>query len=309
MKKLVFSLVVALLTVALSQAQLNINDYKYVIVENQFHFQNEQNEYHLNRMVKFQFKKYGFNAIIEGEPLPDDLKSNYCLALNSEVIAKGALRTKAKIILRDCDNNVVYTSPEGATKEKNFDRAYDLAIRNAFESFSMINYKYVPNERIVSQGQAEEEIQEAAAAKEEIKELKAKIEALEEKSPDTNTAKVTAVSSSEISAIQQSSEEVKVDKVEQITKEKKVAKEAAETMVESKRVIEKPYYKAVTITDGYELVNSKTNEVKYVIYATGKEGVFILKEKSGIVYMKGETWGREYVEGGKITFKILDIRF
>ena len=113
-------------------AQYNLNDYKYVIVEKQFHFQNEENEYHLNRLVKFQFKKYGFNAIIEGEPLPDDLKSNYCLALNSEVKAKGTLRTKVMITLTDCDNNLVFATAEGVTKEKDYRRTYELGIRKAF---------------------------------------------------------------------------------------------------------------------------------------------------------------------------------
>ena len=161
------------------QAQLTqLNDYKYVIVENQFHFQNEPGEYNLNRMVKFLFEKHGFDAILEGDPLPDDLKQNYCLALNADIQSKGALWTKAWVNMRDCDGNLVYVSPEGKTKVKEFDRAYDLAIRDAFENFATLNYQYVPNERITSQGASSEIAQSEAAAQQEIAELKAELDEL-----------------------------------------------------------------------------------------------------------------------------------
>lgn len=125
-------------------AQISLNDYKYVIVEKQFHFQNEPNEYNLNEMVKYQFEKIGFKVLLQDDKLPEELVSNYCLALNSEIVAKGLLRTKATIFLRDCNGQIIFQSNEGVTKVKDFNRAYDLAIRDAFQSFSGIDYYYIP---------------------------------------------------------------------------------------------------------------------------------------------------------------------
>lgn len=293
MKKIILLITIYLITLTQSHAQLSVNDYKYVIVENQFHFQNEPGEYNLNHLVKFLFRKNGFRVIIEGEPLPADLKSNYCLALTSEVTAKGALRTKAKVVLRDCDNNIVYTSAEGMTKEKDFARAYDLSIRNAFESFSILNYHYVPNERITSQGQAATEVKEAADAKQEIEELKAKIEVLEEQKQDKSQ---TTNKDEQIVEMQQDDSDMKSTEA---------LKEKEETAV----IIEKMYYKAIATDYGYQLIDSKTNVIAYSIVPTEIKGVFILKNKTGIVYKKGEKWVREFVEGNTTTFESLDIRF
>ena len=116
MKRYFCILLLGLLSFSSIQAQAKLSDYKYVIVEKQFHFQNEANEYDLNRLVKYLFEKHGFNPVLEGEPLPDDLISNYCLALSSEIKVKGTLRTKATVTLTDCQNNTIYVSPEGITR-------------------------------------------------------------------------------------------------------------------------------------------------------------------------------------------------
>lgn len=137
--------IVLLMSIFCGYAQHNLNDYKYVIVEKQFHFQNEENQYDLNEFVRFLFKKNGFNPILTSDIYPDDLKRDYCLALTSEIKAKGALRTKVYLTLRNCNNEIVFKS-EGVTKEKSFDKAYMKGIRNAFDAFEDIYYVYTPKE-------------------------------------------------------------------------------------------------------------------------------------------------------------------
>lgn len=275
MKKFILSIIVILSTLFTVNAQYNLNDYKYVIVEKQFHFQNEENEYHLNRLVKFQFKKYGFNAIIEGEPLPDDLKANYCLALNSEVKAKGSLRTKVVITLTDCDNNLVFASQEGITKEKDYKRTYELGIRKAFESFADIGYSYIPNERVTSQG---------GTSKEEVAELKAELAELKKEKAEK-----------EVETAKEKAEEMVEEKVSEVK--------------ETKPVETKLFYKAVSVDNGFELVPSKDGHKALQIYTSGMKDVYFVKGESGVIYQKDGNWGREFVKDGVTVFEPLDIRF
>ena len=125
-------------------SQYNLNDYKYLIVEKQFHFQGEPNQYGLNQLVKSEFEKLGFNVLIQGEEYPEDLQANFCLALMSKVSAKGILRTKSKIVLKNCQDQVVYSSGEGVTREKNLNKAFAIAIDKAFNTMRGMKYSYSP---------------------------------------------------------------------------------------------------------------------------------------------------------------------
>lgn len=128
-------------------AQYNLNDYKYVIIEKQFHFQNEPNQYNLQRLVRFELEKLGFAVLLEGQGLPDELKKDICLALTTNITARGALRTKAIVRLMNCNGELVYQSGDGISKEKEYSRVYQLAIQKAFDTMSGINYNYVEKEK------------------------------------------------------------------------------------------------------------------------------------------------------------------
>ena len=276
MKKIVTLLIIALFSVHFSSAQVSINDYKYVIVQKQFHFQNYPNEFQLNRLVKQLFEKHGFHPIVEGQTLPEDLKSNYCLAMTSEVVTKGALRTKVVVILRDCENNTVYISPEGVTKKKNFDEAYELAIKDAFTHFGGLNYRYVPNERVTSVGKSTEDVKKA---EKRIEELEAEIKELKEENEDEVVEKVT--------------EDVAVK-----TETKAVVKKDEPT-----------FFKARSTDSGFELISSKTNTVAYTILKTAMNDVYTIKGRNGVVYKKDGEWIMEYTDNDKTVSQVLDIRF
>lgn len=296
LKNSFFALFIVLMTVNTSNAQTNLNNYKYVIVKSQFHFQNEKNEYDLNRLVRFLFRKHGFRVIMEDEALPEDIKSDYCLALNSEVTARGALRTKALVILRNCDNVIVFSSEEGITKEKEFARAYDLAIRKAFESFESLEYEYIPEENSSSEEKEVNASEQTEEAEEEIKELKEEIKELKEKNE----------------SVKENSEIVKAEPVKAETTIKLEEPEVVTIAVVEKKIadasMEKVLYNAVAIDNGFEITDNN-GQVKYTIFKTGMENIFTLKDKKGIIYKKGDAWVREYVEDNKTIYESLSIKF
>ena len=266
--------------------QYSINDYKYVIVEKQFHFQTEPNQYDLNRMVKFQFEKLGFSVIVEGQGIPDDLKSNYCLALASEVTAKGLLRTKARVTLKNCHGEDVFISGEGITKEKDLTRAFDVAIRKAFDSMQGLNYRYVPNEAVTSVGGNSAEVKKA---EEKIEQLEAEIKELKEEkaeSRESTSEKVEAVTETANIATNSTSEEVKE---------------------------EDPFsdfLKTEVAEGGYIVKDPSGQNVLFRLIKTKMQDVFLTSNNSGIVYKNdnGE-WVREFEEDGKTKTEVLKIKF
>ena len=277
MKKIV---TVIMLVCGFSQinAQHSLNDYKYVIVEKQFHFQNEANQYDLNELTRFLFKKNGFRPILESDIFPNDLKSNYCLALQSEVKSKGVLRTTVTITLKDCNNNLIF-SADASTKEKDFDKVYSYAIRMAFDKFKGITYNYTPNDGIDSKPIASIESKTKKDSA-EVDKLKAEIEQLKKEKEDAK--KIVKI-------------EPKVEKRKKI-KPKKREKSAV-------------YLEAIATDSGYNLANSETKKVQHVIIKTGMDNVFIVKGNNGLVYKKDGQWIREYIKGKKTVLETLNVIF
>ncbi|MDW5287781.1 hypothetical protein [Formosa sp. PL04] len=124
-------------------AQNNINTYKYVIVPNTYSFLKESNQYEMNALTQFLLEKNGFNAVMEQDDIPADLNSNGCLGLRANVLNESSLFvTKLKVVLKDCKNQVVFESAIGDSKNKDYQKGYQEALREAFESFADINYVY-----------------------------------------------------------------------------------------------------------------------------------------------------------------------
>ncbi len=132
----------------ISKAQ-DLNSYRFVVVPEKFEFQKEPNQYELNSLAKFLFEKHGFEAFIEGEDMPLVFVQNRCEGLFANVANEsGLFRTRLVLTLKDCNNRVVYTSPEGTSREKDFQTAFHEALRNAFSPLGNLNYNY--KEAIVS---------------------------------------------------------------------------------------------------------------------------------------------------------------
>lgn len=275
-------------------AQTNINNYKYVIVPDKYDFLKEKDQYQLNSLTHFLFNKYGFHAVLEGSDYPQDLMSNRCLALVSDVVkGAGMFKTKLNIVLKDCNSTVVFTSKEGESREKDFKTSYNLALRDAFKSIETLYYKYKPSENITSlstinQPQANTEVtQEIQQLKKEIQNLKKQKEAevaVVEKPKKIGAPKV-------VKQIQQPKVDVKKD-----IKETPVVQGVSNVLY------------AQAIDNGFQLVDSAP-KVLYRIKNTNLKDVFIVEGESAIIYKNGTDWVIEYYSGVTLKQEALNIKF
>lgn len=128
----------------MSQAQ-SLNEYKYVVVDNQYEFQNEANQYRLNEMMVFEINKRGLKAFRNIEQLPNDLNIGVCNGLTLKIKAGGSLRVQMTLEFINCAGQVVLTSKKGIGKTKDYRIAYKEALRDAMTSLDEVNYTYNPN--------------------------------------------------------------------------------------------------------------------------------------------------------------------
>lgn len=148
MKKLLL-LGLFLITATIS-AQESINQYKYIIVPKKFEFLKEPNQYRVNTFTKFLFEQNGFTAVYD-DAHPQDLRVNPCLGLKANVLDDSNMfTTKMKITLENCQGDIVFTSAEGRSKIKEYEEAYQDAIRDAFVSVQGLNYYHAPAENNVA---------------------------------------------------------------------------------------------------------------------------------------------------------------
>ncbi len=187
-----------LLTLTSGFSQNNLNAYKYVIVPNQYDFLKSADQFQLNSLSEFLFNKHGFIALMEDSEFPEDLIKNRCLALKSDVARdKNLFKTKLNVVLKDCNDKIVYTSKAGESREKEYKIAYNQALRAAFKTFSTLNYKYEPATTVTvgSPKQlkpiAEKEIIEKEIIEEEnIKKIEQPATVLNTQETVTNTANI-----------------------------------------------------------------------------------------------------------------------
>lgn len=136
--------------IALSFAQ-NLNAYKYIEVPVKYGFQDEENEYLLNGLTAFLFEKQGFKVLYE-EEIPEN--TDPCEILKANVVDESSFfRTKVKVTLEDCYDNIVFTSELGKSRYKEYKKSFQDALRNAFASVEKLDYSYEgPSEEKASVG-------------------------------------------------------------------------------------------------------------------------------------------------------------
>ncbi|APY10387.1 hypothetical protein BWZ22_03645 [Seonamhaeicola sp. S2-3] len=285
MKAKFFSVIITCFIISSAYSQTNLNEYKYVIVPNKFDFLREKDQYQMNSLAEFLFEKYGFNAIIEGEEYPDDLTKNRCLALRSDVLKdKGMFKTKLQVELKDCNDRVVYTSPTGESREKEYGKAYNEALRNAFKPFEAMHYSYKPKENVTAITTNENGSQQPVAnnkVSKEIEALKAEIENLKKE------------------------KEVKPQPTTVITTNQKINE--VKTQVKEEIAVAGVLY-AQEIANGFQLVDSSP-KVVYRMKNTGLDNVFLVEGKSAIIFKKGNNWVIEYYLGNQLKQDVLNIKF
>ncbi|MET0760215.1 MAG: hypothetical protein ABWZ56_07330 [Flavobacterium sp.] len=140
MKKYIVLLLLLASSIGFSQS---INDYKYAIVPEKFSFLKEKDQYRMNTLTKMFMEKYGFETYFDTDILPDEVSSQNCNKVFVDVLSNGNMfMTKLTVVMKDCKNNVLFTSSEGISREKEFKISYNQALREAFNSFGALGYKY-----------------------------------------------------------------------------------------------------------------------------------------------------------------------
>ena len=166
MKKELIIVFALFLSVSSALAQTSLNGYKYVIVPKKYEFLKENDKFELNSLTKFLFKKAGFETLLKGDDYPEDLIKNPCLAVLVDLKDNSSMfTTKVTIDLTDCYNKVVYTAQEGKSKEKDYKKTYQEALRRSFASIEALNYKYDSELAIKTDTKVKEEITQVSTPK------------------------------------------------------------------------------------------------------------------------------------------------
>ncbi|SMD14602.1 hypothetical protein [Pedobacter nyackensis] len=138
-----YFLILFLFTAISGYAQNTINNYKYVLVPEQFSFFKQVNQYRLNALTKTLLEEKGFTVYFDNSDLPTEIANNKCKAMNADLIEKkGMFTTTVTLILKDCQGNVVFKGKEGKSREKEFNASYTEALRNAFVSLNELPYTF-----------------------------------------------------------------------------------------------------------------------------------------------------------------------
>ncbi|WP_299147942.1 hypothetical protein [uncultured Dokdonia sp.] len=124
----------------------SVNDYKYVIVPEKYDFLKSPDQYQVNSLTKFLFNKYGFEAYKEKDK--EILKNpiDPCEALYAQVTSESTfIQAKLTVILKDCNDQVIFKTSEGRSKNKDYKKAYHGALREAFLDIEALQYNYNPS--------------------------------------------------------------------------------------------------------------------------------------------------------------------
>ncbi|MDO4228869.1 MAG: hypothetical protein Q4C98_03580 [Capnocytophaga sp.] len=120
----------------------------YVVIPQRYDFQKGNNDYQLSELTKFLLEKQNFKVFYE-DNIPTEIHSNPCNALKANVLnSSGIFVTKLQLVLTDCSGKQVFASEIGTSREKEFKKAYQMALRNTVDTSNKLsdfkkNYKPV----------------------------------------------------------------------------------------------------------------------------------------------------------------------
>mgnify|MGYP005820159867 CR=1 FL=1 len=285
-----------------TSAQTDLNDYKYIIVPKKFDGFKNVNEHQTSTLIKYLFTGKGFNTLYDDQ-LPDDLKLNRCLALQVDLQDDSTMfSTKTTINLKDCNGNIVFSTMEGLSKEKQYKEAYSEAIRESMRSFNAINYAY--------NGKSEKNETITVSFKNDVKWL------------DESSSNEVAQADSKKNEVHAKKEPEVIEKATETTQYYKdnapvasdINKGKTEAPAFKKLEIKKPNVKdiwyAQPTENGFQLVDS-TPQIRMNLLKSSAADVYMAKTdaKNGMVYKKDSTWIFEYYENDKLVQEELNIKF
>ena len=119
-----------------------LNSFEYLIIPSKFTFQKVENQYGLNSLMEAYFKQQGFTVVFD-KNVTTAMNSDRCNAIYASVLQQGSMfSTKIIVELKDCDNRTLLVSPEGVSRAKEYNIAYNEAMRMALKSIPNQNYVF-----------------------------------------------------------------------------------------------------------------------------------------------------------------------
>lgn len=279
------------LVFVVSATNAQLNEYKYIIIPKKLEGFKKENQYLTSTMLKYLFTEASYNATY-GDMLPEDLKNRGCLGARADIEDKSSLFvTKINIVIKDCNNQIVFTSIEGRSKQKDYKAAYTEAIKKAFVSFEGLNYKYTPKD----EDKKEESI--TLNFENDVKSI-----------PNKEVTKSITKDKREINVIKQeaTTKDQNFTSIEPVKSEMRNEDKTKKELENEELEI----FYAQPIANGFQLVDS-TPKIRCKLIETSIENVFLttFEGENGVVLKKDSKWFFEYNKNGEKKLKELNIKF
>jgi hypothetical protein len=209
------------------------------------------------------------------------------LSADAEKLKSGLFKTEIQINLKDCYGKIIYTSKVGSSKQKDFDKAYTQALRNAFESFEEFEYQYKP--KFENNNQKNQSITQSNPKAQVISEI-----TQNEKNKEAETVSYNV----------KSVEYTETSKTNNTQESKKITQNGAE----AKPLLNENIYYAQATESGYKLVDSEPKLIMELI-RTAQKNTFSVKGKDAIVFKEEGFWYYSEIVEGRTVKTLLNIKF
>ena len=305
------------MTSFISKSQVNLNEYKYVVVPRLFDDFKKENQHQTSTIISFLFNSKGFKTVYD-DNLPVDLTQNRCLGVYVDLINKSSMfTTKTALKLMDCSNKEILTTPEGKSREKDYKLAYKEAITEAFSTIQSIDYSYEPKPGVEQEEPLtinfENDIRKVNNEKESVTEPSAVIEQVatqEEQSYVDKTPVETEYKAAKSAVEKQMVEQVATREEQSYNSIEPVETDYIKGASVSSAKLSLGILYAQELSNGYQLVDS-TPKIQLKIFKSSMPNVYIAQAegRDGVVYTSDGKWFFEYQENGQVVKEELTIKF
>lgn len=135
-------LLIAACITSTAQTLTDLNNYKYVVVANQYDFQNSSNQFRFNEHIVFELKKKGFKAFLASKPMPKDMNKEQCNTLQLHLEGNTGLFTKMQFFFKDCNGQTIYATEEVRSKTKDYQKDFRLCLLQTMQELDGFYHSY-----------------------------------------------------------------------------------------------------------------------------------------------------------------------
>lgn len=122
MKKLIFLILFSIISFAQNNS--------IVMIKRQYDFQNKQNQYNINSMLRIVLENCNYEVIYDDIELTKTQAENMCSFLSANLVEKSTMfKTTLKLQLIDCYKKVIFETAEVTSTEKEYQVIYTDLMR------------------------------------------------------------------------------------------------------------------------------------------------------------------------------------